>query len=148
MRRTGVVAACIVVLLAGAALAAEGNAAFEQRRDTMKAMGRALYIGVGRVVKGRAEYGPDTVAAAETLAHLAATIDTLFPPGSDVPDSNMQPAILRAPEKVSQLAGDVQAAVTALVPEVKSGDKARIATAYAVVNKACDACHSEFRKEE
>jgi cytochrome c556 len=148
MRRTGVVAACLAVLLAGAALAADGRAAFEQRRDTMKAMGRALYIGVGRVVKGRAEYGPDTVASAETLARLAQAIGTLFPPGSDVPDSNMKPAILGAPDRVRQLAGDVQVAVAAFVPEVKSGDKARITTAYTAVNKACDGCHSEFRKEE
>lgn len=148
MRRIILAALGIVALLSVSALAEDGKAAFEQRRDTMKAMGRALYIGVGRVIKGRADYGPDTVDAAENLAKLAATIGTLFPPGSDVPDSNMKPAILDASGKVQQLAAGVQAAVTAFVPEVKSGDKARIAAAYAVVNKACDACHTEFRKEE
>ena len=43
----------------------DGHAAFEHRRDTMKAMGRSLYLGIGRVAKGRAEFGPDTVAAAD-----------------------------------------------------------------------------------
>ena len=114
----------------------------------MKAMGRALYLGVGRVAKGRAEFGPETVVAAETLAKLAATIDTLFPPGSDVPDSNMKPAILSAPDKVAQLAGAVQAAMPGFVAEVQSGDRARIAAAAAAMNKACDACHNDFRKEE
>ena len=114
----------------------------------MKAMGRALYLGVGRVAKGRAEFGPDTVTAAETLAKLVATIGTLFPPGSDVPDSNMKPAILSAPDRVAQLAAAVQAAMPGLVVEVKSGDKARIAAAAAAMNKACDACHNDFRKEE
>ena len=135
-------------LLAGSALAQDGRAAFEHRRDTMKAMGRALYLGVGRVAKGRAEFGPDTVAAAETLAKLAVTIGTLFPPGSDVPDSTMKPAILAAPDKVTQLAAAVQAATPGFVAEVKSGDKPRIAAAAAAMNKACDACHSDFRKEE
>ena len=137
-----------IFLLAGGALAQDGRAAFEHRRDTMKAMGRALYLGVGRVAKGRAEFGPDTVTAAETLAKLVATIGTLFPPGSDVPDSNMKPAILSAPDRVAQLAAAVQAAMPGLVVEVKSGDKARIAAAATAMNKACDACHNDFRKEE
>jgi cytochrome c556 len=139
-------AACgLSVLLAAAA---DGGAAFEQRRDTMKAMGRALYIGVGRVAKGRAEFGPETVLAAESLAKLAATIPTLFPPGSDVPGSNMKPAILAAPDKVTQLAASVQAAMPGFVADVKSGDRARIAAAAAAMNQACDACHNDFRKEE
>ena len=138
----------LIVLLSAAAHADDGRSAFEHRRDTMKAMGRALYLGVGRVAKGRAEFGPDTVAAADTLAKLAATIGTLFPPGSDVPDSNMKPAILAAPDKVAQLAASVQAAMPDFVVEVRSGDRARIASAAAAMNKACDACHNEFRKEE
>ncbi len=138
----------LIVLLSAAAHADDGRAAFEHRRDTMKAMGRALYLGVGRVAKGRAEFGPDTVAAADTLAKLAATIGTLFPPGSDVPDSNMKPAILTAPDKVAQLAASVQAAIPDFVVEVRSGDRARIASAAAAMNQACDACHNEFRKEE
>ena len=147
-KQTVVVVCSLVALLALAAHAEDGRAAFEHRRDTMKAMGRALYLGVGRVAKGRAEFGPDTVAAAETLAKLAATIGTLFPPDSDVPDSNMKPAILSAPDKVEQLVAAVQAAMPGFVADVKSGDKARIVTASAAMNKACDACHSEFRKEE
>jgi cytochrome c556 len=144
-KQLAVVVCCVSVLLAAAA---DGRAAFEQRRDTMKAMGRALYLGVGRVAKGRAEFGPETVVSAETLAKLAATIGTLFPPGSDVPDSNMKPAILSAPEQVAQLAGAVQAAMPGFVVEVRSGDKGRIAAAAAAMNKACDACHNEFRKDE
>ena len=148
-RKTLMTAACGVAMLAAAATHAEdGGAAFEHRRDTMKAMGRALYLGVGRVAKGRTEFGPDTVAAAETLAKLVATIGTLFPPGSDVPDSNMKAAILAAPDRVAQLAAAVQTAMPGFVAEVKSGDKARIAAASATINKACDACHSDFRKEE
>ena len=59
----------------------DGNAAFQRREDTMKHMGRPFYLGIGRVVKGTAAYGPDTVTAAETVASLASTLDrSLFPP--------------------------------------------------------------------
>lgn len=135
------------LLLATSALGADGSAAFVVRRDTMKEMGRALYLGVGRVAKGRTEFGPDTVAAAERLARLA-TIGALFPPGSGVADSNMKPEILAEPDKVKELSGEVQAFTPSFVSDVESGGKVRIAAAYATMAKACDACHSEFRKEE
>ena len=127
----------------------DGKAAFERRADRMKHMGRPLYIGIGRVVKGAAAYGPDTVAAAETVASLAATLDrTLFPPGSNVAESRMKPEIFAADQHVDQLIAAVQTAAGQLVPAVKTGDKAAITAAYTAVADACNACHTEFRKEE
>ena len=64
------VAAAISALLMTAVYGAsleDGKAVFARREDTMKHMGRPLYLGIGRVVKGTAAYGPDTVTAAETL---------------------------------------------------------------------------------
>jgi cytochrome c556 len=127
----------------------DGKAAFERREDTMKHMGRPFYLGVGRVVKGTAAYGPDTVTAAETVASLASTLDkTLFPPGSDVAESKIKPAIFAAGDHVDQLIAAVQTATAQLVPAVKTGDKAAITAAYTAVANACNACHMEFRKEE
>jgi cytochrome c556 len=112
-------------------------------------MGRPFYIGIGRVVKGTAAYGPDTVTAAETVASLASALDrTLFPLGSDVAESKIKPAIFSANDHVDQLIAAVKAATAQLVPVVKSGDKAAITAAYTAVNNACSACHTEFRKEE
>ena len=138
----------ILLVLAASTLGADGKAVYEHRLDTMKQMGRALYVTVGRVAKGRTEFGPDTVTAAETIARLAPSIGTLFPSGSNVPGSNMKPEIFGAPDKVTQFAAGVQAAMPGFVANVKSGDKARIADAYAEMSKACDACHNEFRREE
>ena len=145
-----VVAGMIAVFpLASGAAAEDGTAAFEKREDTMKHMGRPLYLGIGRVVKGTAAYGPDTVKAAETVASLAATLDwALFPPGSNVAESKIKPEIFAAKEQVAQLIASVQAATAQLVPSVETGDKAAIAAAYAAVNNACNGCHKEFRKEE
>ena len=142
-------------LLAAATLAAppeDGKAAFERREDKMKHMGRPLYLGIGRLVKGTAAYGPDTVAAAETVASLAGTLDrTLFPTGSDVDGSKIKPKIFAAGDHVDhvdQLIAAVQTAAAKLVPAVKTGDKAAITAAYTASADACDACHAEFRKDE
>jgi len=126
-----------------------GKAAFEHREDTMKHMGRPFYLGIGRVVKGTAAYGPDTVTAAETVASIASTLDrSLFPPGSDVDGSKIKPEIFAASDHVDQLIAAVQTATAQLVPAVKTGDKAAIAAAYTAAANACNACHTEFRKEE
>jgi cytochrome c556 len=139
-------------MLLGQALGAsseDGTAAFAQRQDTMKRMGRPFYLSIGRVVKGKAAYGPDTVTAAETVVSLADTLDwSLFPRGSDVADSKIKPEIFAAKDQVDQLIAEVRKAAAQLVPAVKTGDKSVIATAYTALNKACNACHKEFRKEE
>jgi cytochrome c556 len=127
----------------------DGKAAFERREDTMKRMGRPFYLGIGRVVKGTAAHGPDTVTAAETVASLASTLDrTLFPPGSDVAESKIKSEIFAAMDHVDQLIAAVQSATGKLVPAVKTGDKAAITVAYTAVADACNACHKDFRKGE
>jgi cytochrome c556 len=148
LRVTAGITALLAIAVHGAA-PDDGKAAFERREDTMKHMGRPFYLGVGRVVKGTAAYGPDTVTAAETVASLASTLDkTLFPPGSDVAESKIKPAIFAAGDHVDQLIAAVQTATAQLVPAVKTGDKAAITAAYTAVANACNACHMEFRKEE
>src|SRR5437016_1319809 len=142
-------AGALLAAVSQAAPPEDGKAAFERREDKMKHMGRPFYLGIGRVVKGTAAYGPDTVTAAETVAALASTLDrSLFPPGSDVAESKIKPEIFAANDHVDQLIAAVQAATAKLVPAVKTGDKAAISTAYTAVNKACNACHTKFRKDE
>src|SRR5215472_15071990 len=114
-----VVIATIGALSATAAMPGEtgvdGKAVFARRQDTMKRMGRPLYLGIGRVVKGTAPYGSDTVTAAETVASLASTLDrTLFAPGSNVADSKIKPAIFAAGDQVDQLIAAVQTATSRL----------------------------------
>src|SRR5713226_9422099 len=102
-------ATVLLTVVVYAASPEDGQAAFERRQDTMKRMGRPFYLGIGRVVKGTVAYGPDTVAAAETVASLASTLDdALFPPGSDVPESRVKPAIFTAASRVDQLIAAVQ----------------------------------------
>lgn len=138
--------AMLLTTIAQAAGPDDGKAAFALREDTMKRMGRALYGPIGRVARGKAEPGPDTITAAETVTALVASLANLFPPGSDVGESRIKPEIFAAKSRVDALVQDVRAAVEGLAPAAKSGDKATIAAAYKVVNDACDACHRDFRK--
>jgi cytochrome c556 len=140
--------AAAAALIATAALAGDNIAGYQKRDDTMKLIGRNFYIGIGRVVSGRNPYGPDTVTSAETLTKLVADLPTLFPPGSDVEQSKMNPAILTASDR-DELIAHVQQAATGLVPAVKDGamNKQAMADAYKAVADACNACHKKYRNE-
>ncbi len=124
----------------------DGKAAFSRREDTMKRMGRALYGTIGKVARGKAEPGPETIAAAETVIALVGTVANLFLPGSDVAESRIKAEIFAAKPRVDTLVQDVAAVAARLVPAAKSGDKGEIARVYQQVNDSCDACHREFRK--
>ncbi len=140
-----------IILGAPIALAAgpdDARAAFDHRVDAMKQMGHALYVTIGKVVRGKAELGPDTAAAAETIVTLSATIPTLFPPGSNVGDSRVKPEIFAAGPRVQELAAGVREAAGDLVAAAKSGDLAALAAAYKAQDDACEACHRDFRKPE
>src|SRR5258708_8777705 len=97
-------ATVLLTVVVYAAWPEDGQAAFQRREDTMKHMGRPFYLGIGRVVKGTAAYGPDTITAAETVASLASTLNrSLFSPGSDVAESKIKPEIFAANDHVDQL---------------------------------------------
>jgi cytochrome c556 len=49
-------ATVLLTVVVYAASPEDGQAAFQRREDTMKRMGRPLYLGIGRVVKGTAAY--------------------------------------------------------------------------------------------
>jgi cytochrome c556 len=143
-------AAGAAVLVATAAVAQASNddkAAYELRDDTMRQLGRNLYLGIGRVVQGKAPYGPNTVAAAEAADRLIATLPNLFPPGSDVPPSRMRSQLLAPDSGRDALIAMVQNASAGLVTAVKGGDKDTMAAAFKVVNDACTACHTRFRND-
>jgi cytochrome c556 len=124
--------AAAAVLVAFAALAGDNIAGYQKRDDTMKQIGRNFYIGI----------------AAENVTKLVADLPGLFPPGSDVQQSKMNPAILTASDRDTLIA-NVQQAATGLVPAVKDGaaNKQAMADAYKSLNDACNACHKKYRNE-
>jgi len=142
----GAAASIAALLLTGAAATPqEDHAAYVRRDDSMKQLGRDLYISIGRVVQGKIKYSAATVAAAEDSIKVIATLPTLFPPGSNVPQSHLKPELFANKARVDQIIADVQKVAEGLVPAVKTGDKSKIATANKALIDACNACHKEFR---
>jgi cytochrome c556 len=138
-----------LALIAVTAAAADGQAVFEKRADTMKQLGKPFYLTIGRAARGSQPLGPDTVAAAETVAALAKTLQPdLFAPGSDVGGSKIKPEIFQQPERVVALTDAVRTAVAQLVPAAQSGDQAALRAAFGVASQACAACHKAFRTED
>ncbi len=127
--------------------AEDDHAAYVLRDNTMRQLGRNLYVRIGRVVQGHAPYGLDTITAAEAAERLIATLPTLFPPGSDVPPSRMRTELLAPDSGQATLIAAVQAATGGLVIAVKGGDKATMAIAFKAVNDACTACHIKYRND-
>jgi cytochrome c556 len=142
-------AACLAGLMMAAATAGtpeENQAAFVRRDDTMKELGRSFNINIGRVASGRLQFSQETVASAENVLRIVATLPSLFPPGSDVPESHLKPELAASQARADELIAKVQADAAALLPVVKTGDKGAITIAYKTLNDACNACHNEFRK--
>src|SRR5258708_12374817 len=89
----------LALTIGAAAWAAGGNPVYEKREETMKQLGKPFYISIGRVVRGTAEFGPDTVTAAEQVAPLTKLIDLgLFPPGSPAAPTKINPQNFPPPD--------------------------------------------------
>jgi cytochrome c556 len=143
-------AACAAGMTLAVGLAAmpeENQAAFARRDDAMKELGRSFNINIGRVASGRAQFSPDTIASAESITRIVAILPTLFPSGSDVPESHLKPELLANRARADELIATVQADAAALVQAVKTGDREQIAGAYRTLDAACNACHDEFRRQ-
>jgi len=135
-----------LALAVAAATPEQDHAAFIRRDDAMKELGRSFNINIGRVASGRAQLSPDTAASAENVMRIVATFPTLFPLGSDVPESHLKAELLANRARADELIATVQTDAAVLVQAVKTGDKGQIAVAYKALNDACNACHDEFRK--
>jgi cytochrome c556 len=143
------IAASIAGLTMAVAIAAtpkENHAAYIRRDNAMKELGRNFNVNIGWVVNGRMQFSPDTVTSAQNTLRLIPNMVSLFPLGSDVPESHLKPGLTTDPARVKEFVDAVQKSATTLVDEIKTGDKDKIAAIYKTVNDACQKCHDDFRK--
>ncbi|MBV8184734.1 MAG: cytochrome c [Hyphomicrobiales bacterium] len=143
------VSASLAGLGAAVAIAAapkENHAAYVRRDNAMKEIGRNFYVGIGWVTQGKLPFSQDTVTAAENTVRLIPGMVSLFPVGSDVPESHLKAGLTNDPEKVKDLVDKVQKSAATLVDDVKTGDKEKIAAIFKTVDDACQLCHNDYRK--
>jgi cytochrome c556 len=84
---------------------------------------------------------------AEALALTASELDRVFPPGSNVGDSEALPAIWEKPEAFAEAVAQAREAAEAFAGAARSGDDDAIRSAFREVGSACRGCHDEFREE-
>jgi cytochrome c556 len=146
-----------IIVLAGLALIGAGltvgggasaqdasKAAYEKRSATMKRLGDAMKHMNG-VVKGEAQYGPDTVKAAETVQSISKDLAGLFPAGSAVGESRAKPNIWTDWDNFKKKADAMRDPADKLIPAVKAGQTG-MGPAVSAVGGTCKGCHDDYQK--
>ena len=92
---------------------------------------------------------------AARVAQYAAFLDVLdkmpwdgFAPSTKGVKSGAAAAVFAEPAKFKEAQERAQAEISKLAATVKSGDEAAIKTQIMSVDKACNACHDDFRERQ
>jgi cytochrome c556 len=117
------------------------------RKDVMSALG-AHTAAASLIIRGRVDYGPQLIVHARSLALTAPLIKDVFPPDSELGDTNAKPAVWQRPEEFKKHAMTAQEEAAAFLKAAEGGDKAEIRKKFMAMGKACKSCHDDFRKEK
>jgi cytochrome c556 len=102
-------------------------------------------------MKAQADAGADvhTLAfPARVLARWARTLPSLFPAGTDLPNSKALPAVWSDRAGFEARATAYATAATALAEAAQSGDRAVFLTRWAAVRQTCSDCHDTYRRPD
>ncbi|HYJ52603.1 MAG TPA: cytochrome c [Allosphingosinicella sp.] len=147
-------------LLLGAALAAVPLAAALAQppaapagltAEQIVAARQAGYIlsgGSFAAMKAAADSGADvrTLAfGARSLARWARTLPSLFPAGTNLPNSHALPTIWSDRAGFEARAAAYATAAQALAQAAQSGDRAAFLTQWAAVRQTCSGCHDTYK---
>jgi cytochrome c556 len=117
------------------------------RKDVMSALG-AHTGAASLIIRGRVDYGPQLIDHARSLALTTPLIEDVFPPDSELGDTDAKAAVWQKPEEFKKHAMAAQEAAAAFLKAAEAGDKAEIGKKFMAMGKACKGCHDEFRKKK
>ncbi len=121
----------------------------KQRQAAMTLQGKYFYGQLRPMAQGKIPYDADQAArAAAFLEALSRMPWDGFVPGTRDVKSGALPAIYEQPGKFKEAQERAQAEISKLVALTKSGDEAAVKAQILVVNKACSACHNDFRERQ
>jgi cytochrome c556 len=146
-------ALAICLALAGAAMpvSALAEPTAEDSKDyriaIMTAM-RGHIAAVSMQLRGLVEDHGFLAEHAKALASTAAELSHVFPPGSNVGESEALPAIWEQPEAFADAVAEAERATAAFSEAAASGDRAATSAAFREVGAACRGCHDDFRKDD
>lgn len=107
----------------------------------------AAFLGI----KGAIARGDDvkTLALpAGAIAGWGKAIPAMFPSGTAAPDSKALPTVWSDRAGFEAAAANMAAAAAKLAELAKAGDKPGFEAQYAVLGKACNDCHTKYRKPD
>jgi cytochrome c556 len=151
------------LLLIGAALAAIPLAALLAQPqpvapgltpEQVVAARQSAYVlsgGSFAAMKAAADSGADvrTLAfPARSLARWARTLPTLFPAGTNLPNSHALPTVWSDRAGFEARAAAYATAAQALAQAAQSGDRAAFLTQWAAVRQTCSACHETYKASD
>jgi cytochrome c556 len=143
------------IILLATALAAIPIAAVAQQtgltsEQIVAARQSAYAMSAGNFVqlKAQADAGADVRTLgfpARTLARWARTLPSMFPAGTNLPNSKALPTVWSDRAGFEARAAAYAAAATALAEAAQSGDRAVFLTRWAAVRQTCSDCHDTYR---
>jgi cytochrome c556 len=98
--------------------------------------------------KAQADAGVDVHSLAfpsRVLARWARTLPSLFPAGTNLPNSKALPTVWSDRAGFEARAAAYAAAATAMAEAAQSGDRAVFLTRWAAVRQTCSDCHDTYR---
>ena len=111
----------------------------------------ALSAGNFVQLKAQADAGADVHTLAfpsRVLARWARTLPSLFPEGTNLPNSKALPTVWSDRAGFEVRAAAYAAAAGAMAEAAQSGDRAVFLTRWAAVRQTCSDCHDTYRRPD
>lgn len=123
------------------------HAAIVQARQAGFHLTVAAFLGIKAGIARGADVKTLALPAA-AIAGWGKAIPTMFPPGTDTPESDALPTVWSDRAGFETAAANMSAAARTLADLGKAGDTAGFATQFGALGKTCGACHKDYRKPE
>ncbi|WP_019626203.1 cytochrome c [Thioalkalivibrio sp. ALJT] len=124
----------------------EHEATIDYRQGVMRAIGGNMGSVAAVVIDG-ADYAGNLKMHTQQLVDLTHDIPSLFPEGSDFPDTDAREAIWDNWDRYVELSSDSRDAARALHAAVEAGDESEYMIRFRNLGQSCQACHDDFRRD-
>jgi cytochrome c556 len=154
MKQLLLIGAALAAIPLTAVLAQPQPAASGLTPEQIVAARQSAYIlsgGSFAAMKAAAESGADvrTLAfPARSLARWARTLPTMFPAGTNLPNSHALPTVWSDRAGFEARAAAYAEAAQALAQAAQSGDRAAFLTQWAAVRQTCSGCHDTYKSSD
>jgi cytochrome c556 len=144
----------IVIVALGLAnplsLSAHGKATgiVKERMDMMKVMDKQMRS-MTAMMKGKVTFNADKISEhAESIRLASPQLPALFPVGSLHKPTEALPVIWEQWAQFSALTEKMEKEAAALQALTDRGDQEQMSLQFAKLEKTCNVCHTDFRKED